>query len=1127
MSRGYRLDYMEVFNWGTFDGQVFRLIPGQRTSLLTGANGSGKTTLVDALLTLLVPSGKRFYNQSSGADSKKERGELSYFWGYYGKSMGEDDEKPQTEQLRRRDSNPYSVLLACFKDAEVNQEVTLVQLRWFANGELKRAFVVSQHPLQVAEHFGEGSFDTKGDWKKKLVKAFSKTEVFESFKDYSVKFSELFGIRDKALSLFNQTVGIKVLGDLTQFIRGHMLEEPDAQTQFDKLHEHYMNLMLSHQAIRKDEKQLSLLEPVMELKTELEQVKTEIEQYKLTKVQVPLFLNELEINLLEMANRELEAENELQEAEIKQVKQFIVSKQKGRDELIEQRAKLNLDARIQSLKTQIETEGEKRDAKRYAAERYAVHIAALKLNPATDNASFLENRKFTELLEAEWKQKSDKLGMEKFELGMDRKNLQRDINAWQAEIDSLLNRRNRMPVDLIRVRSELAQLLDTSEDTLPFVGELIQVLPEEKHWEDSIERVLHGFAMQLLVPQRFHKQVNAYVNGNNLRTRLVYQRIEDRIQASRSWTNNSDSLLNKLDFKKGSPMIQWLEQEMIYRYDYHCTDDLDDFFGSKMAITSKGLIRNLARHEKDDRQGQAGWNPLKYRLGWENQSTVRLLMNDKRAAENRITEIAQELTRIEPMLASLEKLKENGTLLKSTASFQDIDPSPHLLAVHEFEQQLAELMESSDGYLAIVKRLNEADSALQELEEQRKKLQKRIDKIEDQLLQQNGRLLELDCEELTEEGKLIAAEFIFSSLQTQILPRSVKELNQVNGKIHEAIYYHELQLNRREKKSSEVMLQRIGEFCRPTPAILQEFPAWGGDVQNIAVAIESLPEIEDIYKEIKHHRLVENKKRFRDYMDNSMVDALTDFRTWLDHEEEKIREVIDDLNEPLKRITFNRNPDTYLQLECRATPDQQMRAFRDLLKDAIPDYVTFASQKEEAYRDSVFVRIRDLINELKKEEAWRRKVTDVRNRLVFNAREFSFMDNKKGAYHDDTASYSGGQKAQFTYAILGAAIAHQFGIFHYERAHRCLRFITVDEAFSKLDPQKSRFLMEYCEQLDLQLLVVTPLDKINIAEEYISAVHFVDIQNKQYSRLFNLTIEEYLERKDEFKKSAALESRNA
>ncbi|MFR1446009.1 SbcC/MukB-like Walker B domain-containing protein, partial [Acinetobacter baumannii] len=87
--------------------------------------------------------------------------------------------------------------------------------------------------------------------------------------------------------------------------------------------------------------------------------------------------------------------------------------------------------------------------------------------------------------------------------------------------------------------------------------------------------------------------------------------------------------------------------------------------------------------------------------------------------------------------------------------------------------------------------------------------------------------------------------------------------------------------------------------------------------------------------------------------------------------------------------------------------------------------------------------------------------------------EHSVVDDKPGQYHDNTASYSGGQKAQFTYAILGAAIAHQFGIFQQGKQHKSLRFITVDEAFSKLDPEKSQFLMKFCDQLNLQILVVT------------------------------------------------------
>ena len=76
---GFRLNYLEIYNWGTFNNQVYRIAPQGNNSLLTGANASGKSTLIDALLTLLVPYKKdRFYNQSSGLEKKGARTEETY-----------------------------------------------------------------------------------------------------------------------------------------------------------------------------------------------------------------------------------------------------------------------------------------------------------------------------------------------------------------------------------------------------------------------------------------------------------------------------------------------------------------------------------------------------------------------------------------------------------------------------------------------------------------------------------------------------------------------------------------------------------------------------------------------------------------------------------------------------------------------------------------------------------------------------------------------------------------------------------------------------------------------------------------------------------------------------------------
>lgn len=107
---GFKLDYLEVWNWGTFDKKVYHMNLHGNNSLLTGANASGKSTLIDALLTLMVPlKRQRFYNQSSGVEKKGNRTEESYFFGNYGNQQQEG--AASTTTLRLRDKGARSVLL--------------------------------------------------------------------------------------------------------------------------------------------------------------------------------------------------------------------------------------------------------------------------------------------------------------------------------------------------------------------------------------------------------------------------------------------------------------------------------------------------------------------------------------------------------------------------------------------------------------------------------------------------------------------------------------------------------------------------------------------------------------------------------------------------------------------------------------------------------------------------------------------------------------------------------------------------------------------------------------------------------------------------------------------------------
>ena len=80
---GYRLQRLEVFNWGTFDKRVWRLSPEGATALLTGDIGSGKSTLVDALTTLLLPAQRISYNKAAGRRREGTHAAQSYVEGHY------------------------------------------------------------------------------------------------------------------------------------------------------------------------------------------------------------------------------------------------------------------------------------------------------------------------------------------------------------------------------------------------------------------------------------------------------------------------------------------------------------------------------------------------------------------------------------------------------------------------------------------------------------------------------------------------------------------------------------------------------------------------------------------------------------------------------------------------------------------------------------------------------------------------------------------------------------------------------------------------------------------------------------------------------------------------------------
>jgi uncharacterized protein YPO0396 len=70
---GFRLDAVELYNWGTFHRAVWRFPMEGHNAPVIGEIGSGKSTLVDTITTLLFPQQRIIYNKAAGAERRERR----------------------------------------------------------------------------------------------------------------------------------------------------------------------------------------------------------------------------------------------------------------------------------------------------------------------------------------------------------------------------------------------------------------------------------------------------------------------------------------------------------------------------------------------------------------------------------------------------------------------------------------------------------------------------------------------------------------------------------------------------------------------------------------------------------------------------------------------------------------------------------------------------------------------------------------------------------------------------------------------------------------------------------------------------------------------------------------------
>ena len=271
-------------------------------------------------------------------------------------------------------------------------------------------------------------------------------------------------------------------------------------------------------------------------------------------------------------------------------------------------------------------------------------------------------------------------------------------------------------------------------------------------------------------------------------------------------------------------------------------------------------------------------------------------------------------------------------------------------------------------------------------------------------------------------------------------------------------------------------------------------------------------EYRELHRRVAKDDLPRFEREFKDYLNQNTIRDIAGFSAQLNKHGKLIRDRIETINQSLEDIDYNDG--RYIRLIADTT-SQHRRPPVPVRPAGLHRRHGRRRDRSDQYSEQKFLQVKRIIDRFKGREGmtdidrnWTRRVTDVRQWFVFSASERWRDDDTEYEHYSDSAGKSGGQKEKLAYTILAASLAYQFKLDWGAARSKAFRFVVIDEAFSRGSEASTRYALSLFTRLGLQLLIVTPLQKIHVIEPHVSAVGFVDNPNGNYSRLQSLTITE-------------------
>lgn len=1105
----WQIEAMRLVNWGGFDEyhRIDFALAGEHslgTTMITGESGCGKSTLLDAYIDVMMPSNTRFNSASNDVGRGRARGDqertvLTYLQGKTDVVYDDELDVDRDQVLRDGSCARWSAIIVTFVNGKGGR-FSAAKLYYLkpgcdSNDGYKVHLVTADRALdpRSLEAIAEKPFD-----KRSIKSVFDGACIHDSVGGYYQRIHTTLNIGShgdgsNAMELLARIQSGYNITTVDELFKQLVLDRPRTYEEADHALDHFDDIDEAYREIEDARSKMDVLATIVEDKKRYdeEQGKAELIAslgtaddrpdaffvwrigWESERLGQAILRNEVEKADNERLLEEMTGKIDVLDGEIAQTEREL--HENGDD------AVKVLDARIAVL--------EKQKDRRLGSRALFVDKTSPFFDAPASQSSYDSLSEEAESFLASFEADSKQLQIERDDLTVERRGVENRIAELRSEAEYLRSHRGNIPRYLNEAREEIASVTGLGLDDLPFVGELIDIKPEEDKWRLAAETTLHALARTMLVDKDQLDRVSHLIDSLKLRTRIHFQGVK---ASDLEHVNVMDGgVASKLIFNDESRFAPWIRKKTASSsIDALCVDHPSKLLGDGLRVTANGQTRSGSR-------GAHGRNPREqYVIGFDNRRRFEEVKGELQKAAERLSVLAAQLAALESSQSELAG-KRDACLYISGHAFEEIDVEGVKRELETCNQERTRLLRSNDVLRDLREKSKELANQRETLANERAVLSNDNEKLSIRLEAWTKRKSVCDAGKRQLEDQ---SEIQLGAGQAELLDRVAQDVCDRYEDPDAPLLLFDSFIAKVWNDVAEMRASAETNARASKSALEKTFRMYNNrwHDNDRGTSIDSYDDYREILETIQAEGLYDRTEEWLESMHQWVAEDLVPL---LDAYESAIREIEDRLepiNEILDGFQFGAAKGRLVIEMRRKTSASAERFRRDLQK-----YASLATSGE---RDSVEARRRELVAFMARLRKGSEGGTGERDELLDRRRQVTITAKaqwpenagKPDSVYRQLGEKSGGEVQELIAFILGAALLFCLG--SETLGKPSFAPVMLDEGFIKADSKFTQRAIKAWSGFGFQVIIATPHGKveslIDCMERYVTITK--DGQERSY-----------------------------